>query len=250
MPRIKGQNKSYWDSLSDKVGDVLEDKFMQPDKFFVDKYGDEWESKRESARQNLRSLWGVIPQDSKTATRDAIITALSFMIGRPIAGRKKLIRGITGNKRVRDMEKTVRGEKRLMGGSDYDDLLHLTESPLIGSGYMEGKRMGAMAERHVAGIGPASDRFFNRMVGGQGMLMEFDVPYRFMMEEALGGLAWRNFGRIGGVGGRLIPGAREVEMARGIPTDFLTATHKAGTFRRGSLPERGWEDLTEFMSRF
>ena len=248
MPRIKGQNKSYWDSLSDKVGDVLEDKFMQPDKFFVDKYGDEWESKRESARQNLRSLWGVIPQDSKTATRDAIITALSFMIGRPIAGRKKLLRGITGNKRVRDMEKTVRGEKRLMGGSDYDDLLHVTESPLIGSGYMEGKQMGAMAERHVAGLRPASDRFFNRPVGGQGMLMEFDVPYRFMMEEALGGPVWRNFGRIGG--GQLIPGAREIELARGIPTDFLTATHKAGTFRRGSLPERGWDDLTEFMERF
>ena len=63
MPRIKGQNKSYWDSLSTKVGDFLEDKFMQPDEWFVDKYGDKWESNRDSARENVRSLYGLVPQD-------------------------------------------------------------------------------------------------------------------------------------------------------------------------------------------
>ena len=250
MPRIKGQDKSYWDSLSTKVGDFFEDKFMQPDEWFVDKYGDKWESNRDSARENVRSLYGLVPQDSKTAKKDAIISALAFMIGRPIAGKKKLLRGIFGSKRVRDMEKTVGGQKRIVGGSDYDDLLHVSESPLIGSGYMEGKPIGAIAERHVAGIRPAPDRFFNRPVGGEGMLMEFDVPYSYMMEEAIGGPVWRQFGSIGGRQGGLIPGAREIGFRKGILTDFLTNVHKAGTFRRGSLPELGYEDLTEFMSRF
>ena len=250
MPRIKGQNKSYWDSISKKIGDVLEDNLMPSDKFYVDKYGDEWESQRESARQNIRSFYGVIPQDSKTAKKDAIISALAFMIGRPIAGRKKLLRGIFGTQRVRDMEKIVGGQKRIVGGTDYDDLLHVSESPLIGSGYMEGKKFGEIAERHVAGIRPAPDRFFNRPVGGEGMLMEFDVPYSYMMEEALHGPVWRQFGSIGGRQGGLIPGAREIGFRRGILTDFLTNVHKAGTFRRGSLPELGYEDLTEFMSRF
>jgi hypothetical protein len=249
MPRIKGQDKSYWDSMSKKVGDALEDNLMQPDEFFVEKYGDEWESKRDSARENVRSLYGLIPQSSKTATKDAIITALAFMIGRPIAGRQKVWRGITGGE-IRDLEKNVRGQKRIMGSKDYDRALHSTESPLIGSGYMEGKPIGAIAERHVAGISPAPDRFFNRPVGGTGSLLEFDVPYSYMMEEALGGPVWRQFGRIGGRQGGLIPGAREIEFREGILTDFLTDVHKAGTFRRGSLPERGWEDLTDFMSRF
>ena len=247
MPRIKGQNKSYWDSLSEKVGDVLEDKFMQPDKFFVDKYGDEWESKRDIARQNVRSLYGLMPQDSTAATKDSIISALAFMIGRPIASRVKLLRGVTKG-RPRDYVKVVKGEKRIMGSKDYDDSLHASQSPLIGSGYMEGKPIGAIAERHVAGIEPAPDWFFNKQIRGSGSLMEFDVPHSFMMEEALGGPLWRQFGRIGRA--QLMRGAREVELKGGIPYDFLTDVHKAGTFKRGQLPERGWEDLTDFMNRF
>jgi len=110
---------------------------------------------------------------------------------------------------------------------------------------MESKQLGKIAEEHIAGMKPAPDWFFNDPTRGKGLLMEFDVPYSYMMEEAVGGAAWRNFGRISG--GRLIPGAREVEFGKGILTDFLTNVHKAGSFRRGSLPERGWEDLTDAM---
>ena len=247
MPRIKGQNKSYWDSLSTKVGDFLEDKLMHSDEYFIEKYGDEWESNRDIAKQNVRSLYGLIPKDSETATKDSVLAALAFMIGRPIAGRVKLLRGVTKG-RPRDYTKVVKGEKRIMGSKDYDDSLHASQSPLVGSGYMEGKPIGAMAERHVAGIEPAPDWFFNKPIRGAGSLMEFDVPHSFMMEEALGGPVWQKFGRIGS--GQLIRGAREVELRGGIPYDFLTDVHKAGTFRRGQLPERGWEDLTDFMDRF
>ena len=241
------KKKNMWDVVSNKVSDWAEEKLLQDDSYFINKYGEGWESKKERQKQVVRSLWGTLPQDSKSAKRDAIISALSHVpafssirLGRSIAGRQKLLRGVTGGS-IKDFER----KGRIMGSKGADDATFATESPLVGSGYMESKRLGKLAEEHVAGMRPAPDWFFNDPTRGKGFLMEFDVPYSYMMEEAVGGAAWRNFGRISG--GRLIPGAREVEFKKGILTDFLTDTHKAGSFRRGSLPELGWEDLTDAM---
>tara|TARA_R100001530_G_C4276055_1_gene144313 strand:+ start:48 stop:824 length:777 start_codon:yes stop_codon:yes gene_type:complete len=241
------KKKSMWESVSNKVSDWAEEKLLEDDSFFIDKYGKDWRSKKERQRQVVRSLWGTLPQDSKAAKRDAIISALSLVpafssirLGRSIAGRQKLLRGVTGGS-IKDFTR----KKRIMGSKGSDDATFTSESPLIGSGYMESKQLGKIAEEHIAGMRPAPDWFFNDPTRGKGLLMEFDVPYSYMMEEAVGGAAWRNFGRISG--GRLIPGAREVEFGKGILTDFLTNVHKAGSFRRGSLPERGWEDLTDAM---
>ena len=251
MPRIKGQDKSYWDSISTKAGDFLEDKLMNPDEYFVNKYGDKWESKRDSARKNVRSLYGLIPQDSKTATKDAIISALAFMIGRP-AG-VQMFRGVT-----KPGKTMIRGG-HFRGSPDYEGNIFGTQSPFIGSGYQQGKHFGKIAERHVAGAGWAPDDFMNLPIPGRGSLVEFDLPKSFMDLYARGGPMWRQHGRWGGYWpsvregwsrGELMSGAREIEIIRPIPEEYIKNITPSREIIRNVLPERGWDDLTDVMNRF
>ena len=61
----KEQKKTMWDSLADRIGDYAEENLWGVDEqFFKDKYGDDWESKYESSKKNVRSLYGLIPQTS------------------------------------------------------------------------------------------------------------------------------------------------------------------------------------------
>ena len=80
MPRIPEQKRPSidWDSLSEKIGDFIVDKFSMPDKYFVDKYGEEWESKRDKQRKIDRSFHGLLPAKNASQTRLAL-EALSHL---------------------------------------------------------------------------------------------------------------------------------------------------------------------------
>ena len=225
-------NKTMWDTLADKIGDFAEENLWGVDEqYFKDKYGDDWEGKQESARKNVRSLYGLIPQSSGKAKQDAVVYALTLLIGKPA--------GIALSRGVQQKAKTMIRGGQLYGGKKYEGDIFTTESPLIGSGYVEGMKYGKMAEKHVAGAGYADDIFFNRPVGGQGELIELDVPRSFMDRFAVGGSAWRDFGRFEYSGGRLIPGAREVQFKRSIPEEYIMNITPAREIIRNKLPELG-----------
>tara|TARA_R110000744_G_C19156797_1_gene540028 strand:+ start:47 stop:748 length:702 start_codon:yes stop_codon:yes gene_type:complete len=225
-------NKTMWDTLADKIGDFAEENLWGVDEqYFKDKYGDDWEGKQESARKNVRSLYGLIPQSSGKAKQDAVVYALTLLIGKPA--------GIALSRGVQQKAKTMIRGGQLYGGKKYEGDIFTTESPLIGSGYVEGMKYGKMAEKHVAGAGYADDIFFNRPVGGQGELIELDVPRSFMDRFAVGGSAWRDFGRFEYSGGRLIPGAREVQFKRTIPEEYIMNITPAREIIRNKLPELG-----------
>jgi hypothetical protein len=225
-------NKTMWDTLADKIGDFAEENLWGVDEqYFKDKYGDDWEGKQESARKNVRSLYGLIPQSSGKAKQDAVLYALTLLIGKPA--------GIALSRGVEQKAKTMIRGGKLHGGKKYEGDIFTTESPLIGSGYVEGSKYGKMAEKHVAGAGYADDIFFNRPVGGQGELIELDVPRSFMDRFAVGGPAWRDFGRFEYSGGRLIPGAREVQFKTSIPEEYIMNITPAREIIRNKLPELG-----------
>ena len=139
-------NKTMWDTLADKIGDFAEENLWGVDEqYFKDKYGDDWEGKQESARKNVRSLYGLIPQSSGKAKQDAVVYALTLLIGKPA--------GIALSRGVQQKAKTMIRGGQLYGGKKYEGDIFTTESPLIGSGYVEGMKYGKMAEKHVAGAG-------------------------------------------------------------------------------------------------
>jgi len=224
--------KTMWDTLADRIGDFAEENLWGVDEqYFKDKYGDDWEDKQESARKNVRSLYGLIPQSSGRAKQDAVVYALTLLIGKP-AGIA-LQRGV--QQRARTM---IRGGK-LHGGEKYEGSIFAQESPLIGSGYVESMQAGKMAEKHVAGAGYADDIFFNRPVPGSGELIDLDIPRSFMDKYAVGGPMWKERGRFDFSGGRLIPGAREVEFIRPIPEEYIMNITPAREIIRSKLPELG-----------
>jgi len=228
----KEKKKTMWDNLADRIGDFAEENLWEGDEqYFKDKYGDDWESKYESSRQDVRSLYGLIPQTSGDLKKDAVMYALTLLIGKP-AG-KQLFRGVT------QPTKTMIQGGKLKGGAKHTGSIYTQESPLITSGYAEGMKAGKMAERHVAGAGYADDIFFNQPVGGRGDIIEFDFPRSWMDRHARGGSMWQQYGRFEGSGGRLIPGAREVEFLRDIPEVYIMNITPAREIIRSKLPELG-----------
>jgi hypothetical protein len=228
----KEKKKTMWDNLADRIGDFAEENLWEGDEqYFKDKYGDDWESKYESSRQDVRSLYGLIPQTSGDLKKDAVMYALTLLIGKP-AG-KQLFRGVT------QPTKTMIQGGKLKGGAKHTGSIYTQESPLITSGYAEGMKAGKMAERHVAGAGYADDIFFNQPVGGRGDIIEFDFPRSWMDRHARGGSMWQQYGRFEGSGGRLIPGAREVEFLRDIPEEYIMNITPAREIIRSKLPELG-----------
>ena len=228
----KEQKKTMWDSLADRIGDYAEENLWGVDEqFFKDKYGDDWESKYESSKKNVRSLYGLIPQTSGKAKTDAVMYALTLLIGRP-AG-KQLFRGVT-----KPTKTMIQGGK-LKGGEKHTGSIYTTESPLIGSGYAEGMQAAKMAERHVGGAGYADDIFFNQPIGGRGDIIEFDMPRHWMDRHSKWGSMWQQYGRFEGSGGRVIPGAREVEFLQDIPEEYIMNITPAREIIRSKLPELG-----------
>jgi hypothetical protein len=55
----------------------------------------------------------------------------------------------------------------------------------------------------------------------------------------VGGPAWRDFGRFEYSGGRLIPGAREVQFKTSIPEEYIMNITPAREIIRNKLPELG-----------
>jgi hypothetical protein len=223
---------TMWDALAEKIGDFAEQNLWGMDKqYFKDKYGDEWESKYESTRKNVRSLYGLIPQSSGRAKQDAVVYALTLLIGRPA--------GIPLSRGVQQKAETMIRGGQLHGGKRFGGSVFATESPLIGSGYAQSMKHGKMAEKHVAGAGYADDIFFNRPVPGPGELIDLDIPRSWMDRYTVGGPMWRERGRFDFSGGRLIPGAREVEFIRPIPEEYILKVTPAGEIIRSKLPELG-----------
>ena len=228
----KEKKKTMWDNLADRIGDFAEENLWEGDEqYFKDKYGDDWESKYESSRQDVRSLYGLIPQTSGDLKKDAVMYALTLLIGKP-AG-KQLFRGVW------NPAKTMMQGGKLKGGAKHTGSIYTTESPLIGSGYAKGMKEAKMAERHVAGAGYADDVFFNQPIGGRGDIIELDIPRSWMDRHARGGSMWQQYGRFEGSGGRLIPGAREVEFLRDIPEEYIMNITPAREIIRSKLPELG-----------
>ncbi len=62
-----------------------------------------------------------------------------------------------------------------------------------------------------------------------------------MDKWAVGGPLWRQYGRFGGQqsGSRLIPGAREIEIKRSIPEEYITRVTPSSEIIRSKLPEIG-----------
>jgi hypothetical protein len=231
---------TLWDKLSSNIGDFSENYLWgvgetktERKEFFKKKYGDNWEKKYESTRKNVRSLYGLIPQKSGDAKRDAVVYAMSLILARPAPGMKALFRGTTIDN-VEDMTKIINSQKHLIGGKDYKGKLFFQESPLIGSGYMESKQMGGHMERAVAGLAAPADRWMNRPLG-YGTLLRFDIPHEKMWELARGGRDYLEFGRISRLPD-VIPGAREVELLKPLSMKYLSKIYGAGSFKRHQLP--------------
>ena len=232
-----------WEKISKNLGDFAENYLWgvgetEPERkdFFKKKYGKDWEGKYESSKKNVRSMYGLIPQTSKQAGAEAAIQALIAIIGRP-AGIQ-LFRGIT--KPHRDM---IRHGK-IAGGEKYKGNVFSQQSPFISSGYTESKQAGKIAESHVTGLGWAPDDFMNKPIPGIGELIEFDIPRSFLEKWARGGPMWRQYGRIGEkIGekgaGKLIPGAREVEIRGSIPEEYIKNITPSSEIIRSKLPEIG-----------
>ena len=232
-----------WEKVSKNLGDFAENYLWgvgetEPERkdFFKKKYGKDWEGKYESSKKNVRSMYGLIPQTSKQAGAEAAIQALIAIIGRP-AGIQ-LFRGIT--KPHRDM---IRHGK-IAGGEKYKGNVFSQQSPFISSGYTESKQAGKIAESHVTGLGWAPDDFMNKPIPGIGELIEFDIPRSFLEKWARGGPMWRQYGRIGEkIGekgaGKLIPGAREVEIRGSIPEEYIKNITPSSEIIRSKLPEIG-----------
>tara|TARA_R110000751_G_scaffold52103_4_gene113815 strand:+ start:7320 stop:8024 length:705 start_codon:yes stop_codon:yes gene_type:complete len=132
----------------------------------------------------------------------------------------------------------------LYGGPKYEGGIFATESPLISSGYADdafysGMSSAKMAERHVAGAGYADDAFFNNQIRGRGEIIDLDIPQSFMDRFAVGGPMWREYGRFESSGGRLIPGAREIEFTRPIPEKYIMGTTPVREINRNVLSELG-----------
>jgi len=238
------KDKSMWDRISENLGDFAENYLWgvgetksDRKEFFKKKYGDDWEGKYQSAKKNVRSMYGLIPQTSGQAKKDAVLQALTVLIAKRPSGIQ-LFRGVT--KPHRDM---IRHGK-LSGGDRYEGNVFTQQSPFISSGYQESFEAAKIAESHVAGLGWAPDRFMNKPISGIGELIEFDIPRSFMDKWARGGSMWRQYGRIGEkIGekgaGKLIPGAREVEIRRSIPEDYITRVTPSSEIIRSKLPEIG-----------
>jgi len=237
------KKKTMWEKVSKNLGDFAENYLWgvgetEPERkdFFKKKYGKDWEGKYESSKKNVRSMYGLIPQTSKQAGAEAAIQALIAIIGRP-AGIQ-LFRGIT--KPHRDM---IRHGK-IAGGEKYKGNVFSQQSPFISSGYTESKQAGKIAESHVTGLGWAPDDFMNKPIPGIGELIEFDIPRSFLEKWARGGPMWRQYGRIGEkIGekgaGKLIPGAREVEIRGSIPEEYIKNITPSSEIIRSKLPEIG-----------
>tara|TARA_R100001530_G_scaffold45500_1_gene34305 strand:- start:51 stop:809 length:759 start_codon:yes stop_codon:yes gene_type:complete len=244
---VKKPKVDLWSALSEKLGDFVEKKLWHkdPKAFFEKRYEKEGKEyahqKMEENREQVRSLYGLIPQTSGQGKRDAVLYAIGLLVSKPLPGFKTFLRGITGDKgSLKKMIKVVEGEKRIMGGASYKGGLHTSESPLIASGYMESKQSGKIAEDAIAGIHQdlkKLDRFMNNPPKS-GLMLEFRVPTSFVEKEvgsgALGGTMWEQYGRIGR--GQLIPGAREVEFKKGLLRDWLHKIHKPGDINRNTLP--------------
>tara|TARA_R100001594_G_scaffold28071_2_gene53225 strand:- start:3543 stop:4262 length:720 start_codon:yes stop_codon:yes gene_type:complete len=233
------KGKTLWDKLSSNIGDFSENYLWGVGKteskrkdFFKKKYGDNWEEKYESTRKNVRSLYGLIPQKSGDAKRDAVIYAMSLIMARPAQGMKTIFRGTTLD--VADMTKIINNKKYITGGKDYKGNLFFQESPLIGSGYMVNKQMGAHMEKAVAGLAAPADRWMNKYIGS-GTLMRFDVPEIKMWDLAVGGKDYLNYGRISKMP-NVIHGAREIELRKPLSLDYLTKTYKGKEIKRYELP--------------
>ena len=228
----KEKKKTMWDKLADRIGDFAEENLWGVDEqFFKDKYGDDWESKYESSRQNVRSLYGLIPQTSGKAKTDAVMYALTLLIGRPA--------GVALKRGVMESARSMIQGGRLKGGAKHAGSVYTTESPLIASGYAKDIQAAKMAERHVGGAGYADDLFFNKPIGGRGDIIELDIPKSWMDRHARGGSMWQQYGRFEGSGGRLIPGAREVELLQDIPEEYIMNITPAREIIRSKLPELG-----------
>jgi len=228
----KEKKKTMWDKLADRIGDFAEENLWGVDEqFFKDKYGDNWESKYESSKKNVRSLYGLIPQTSGRAKTDAVMYALTLIMGRPA--------GVALNRGVMTSAKSMIHGGKLKGGAAHTGSIYTTESPLIASGYAGSRESAKMAERHVGGAGFADDAFFNQPIGGRGDIIELDIPRSWMDRHARGGSMWQQYGRFEGSGGRLIPGAREVEFLRDIPEEYIMNITPAREIIRSKLPELG-----------
>jgi|8_EtaG_2_1085327.scaffolds.fasta_scaffold01016_2 hypothetical protein len=237
----KEKKKTMWDKLADRIGDFAEENLWGVDEqFFKDKYGDNWESKYESSKKNVRSLYGLIPQTSGRAKTDAVMYALTLIMGRP-AG-VQMFRGVT------KPAKTMIQGGRFKGSPDYEGDIFGQQSPFIASGYQQSKHHGKIAEKHVSGAGWAPDDFMNRPIPGRGDLIEFDIDPSFMEQYAVGGPMWRQYGRFGGYWpsvregwsrGELLPGAREIQIKKSIPIDYIKNITPSKEIIRSKLPELG-----------
>ena len=109
MPQINRPDTSTWSYLSRKLGDFIESNLWGGDKkYFQEKYGEDWEYKYEQTRDNVRSLYGLIPQDTGGAGVETALSALAMTGIKPIrAGARVLKAGksVAKAKKVRSIQK-------------------------------------------------------------------------------------------------------------------------------------------------
>ena len=129
MPRIPEQKRPSidWASLSEKIGDFIVDKFSMPDKYFVDKYGEEWESKRDKQRKIDRSFHGLLPAKNASQTRLALEALSHLPAAAPIFGA--LIPLFRGQPAVKgNLAKLFRSGTKEWSGGDFPTEKSLTPS--------------------------------------------------------------------------------------------------------------------------
>jgi len=239
-----------WSDISEKIGDFLVDKFSMPDKHFVDKYGEEWESKRERARENVKSLYGLLPAKD-TSEGMVALEALSYAVGAPIIG--KLINVYHGQRAGLSLYQMFKKGK-WVGGGEYPIGTH--KRPWYGA--LQRAESASYPRDRSYG-----QELYRAKISEENIRKHADAMDAFRTGSHLGVPQWRHSYRLG----------REVQKkeselhavySEGLPirdieelgkwTDVRFNEDPLAYFQRTGRfldPEvGGWQDLTELLSSY
>ena len=255
MPRIPEQKRPSidWSDISEKIGDFLVDNFSFPDKYFVDKYGEGWEAKRDKQRKIDRSFHGLLPAKNASQARLALEALSHLPAAAPIFGA--LIPLFRGQPAVAtDLAKLFRSGTKGWSGGDFPTEKSLTpsywsmlkrEASIYPLPPFRGKRdlwQIAMDEEDIRKYAQGMESFRK---GGA------ITPYQLKQDR------W----------GRYVQ-KRETELHAVYEGDFpLEKVKTIGRWRDVEFPDdpysyrqlsrewmeprtTGWQDLTEFMREF